>query len=508
MQKDGVQEAELRQAIRLAVESGYHLDSEAFSFLKKVQTPSKVVSKALIKARTLPKETFVLTADFLRGVIEEGLIKEERVKVEASTVKATVVEVPKTVPMIHATDIEPDVRILEGEEQEITPVSFLDYFRARFEELHAIIQRRFDVQGAPPVTDALTTLEDEVKMIGMVRVKRTRENRVYFVLEDLKGGVPVLAPREMAEIASQILPDQVICTIARRWKEMFIAQEIIWPDIPDTEPNRANVPVFTALLSDLHIGSSMFAERAFNRFIEWLKGGYGNATLREIAHAIKYVVINGDLVDGVGIYPGQEDELLHRSFQEQYEKAASYIEQIPEHITVIISAGDHDATNKALPHMPISREYAKAVYECRDLIAVGSPALISLHGVKILVYHGEGLDDIVATVPGHGYNVIGEAIKLLLRCRHLSPIYGKETGIIPLPRDPLIIRERPDVFQTGHVHVFSSGRYHQTIALNSGSWQHQTVFQRRKGVEPTVGLAPIVNLQTLNVVSLNFLKGF
>ena len=71
--------------------------------------------------------------------------------------------------------------------------------------------------------------------------------------------------------------------------------------------------------------------------------------MRELAASIRYVVVAGDLVDGIGIYPDQEMELDILNVYEQYRKAADYIREIPEHIRVIISPGNHDAVRQAEP---------------------------------------------------------------------------------------------------------------------------------------------------------------
>ena len=55
---------------------------------------------------------------------------------------------------------------------------------------------------------------------------------------------------------------------------------------------------------------------------------------------------------------------------------------------------------------------------------LGNPSLVELNSVKILMYHGQSLDDIIATTPGLTYSKPAEAMKVLLKARHLSPIYG------------------------------------------------------------------------------------
>jgi DNA polymerase II small subunit len=110
----------------------------------------------------------------------------------------------------------------------------------------------------------------------------------------------------------------------------------------------------------------------------------------------------------------------------------------------------------------------------------------------------------VGFVPSITYSTPEKAMKLLLQCRHLAPTYGGKTPIAPEKRDHMVIDKVPDVFHAGHVHVVKHDYYRGTLLVNSGAWQTQTDFMRRLGFEPTPGVAPIVNLQTLQVTPLNF----
>jgi len=86
----------------------------------------------------------------------------------------------------------------------------------------------------------------------------------------------------------------------------------------------------------------------------------------------------------------------------------------------------------------------------------------------------------------------------------LAPTYGQRTSIAPEKRDFLVVERVPDVFHAGHVHVNKYNTYRGTLIINSGTWQGQTEFQRRIGLVPTPGIAPIVNLQTLEVSPIDF----
>jgi DNA polymerase II small subunit len=302
-----------------------------------------------------------------------------------------------------------------------------------------------------------------------------------------------------------LLLDQVVCVIAVKSRnDLLVLEDVVFPDVPQRTPRKAPIPVYAALISDLHVGSKLFMEEAFNRFLLWLNGKLGNASQRELAGRVKYVIIAGDIVDGIGVYPGQAKELAVKDIYQQYNVASKFIQQIPEHVELIIIPGNHDASRKALPQPAIAKEYAEDLYEAREVLSLGDPCAISLHGVELLVYHGRSLDDVIATAPNQSFREPEKAMKLLLQCRHLAPIYGQKTLISPEHRDFMVIERIPDIFHTGHIHVEKHEAYRGVLLINSGAWQEQTVFQKKMGLEPTPGIVPIINLQTLQVSTMNF----
>jgi DNA polymerase II small subunit len=218
---------------------------------------------------------------------------------------------------------------------------------------------------------------------------------------------------------------------------------------------------------------------------------------------VKYVVIAGDLVDGIGIYPNQLRELEITDIHEQYEAAAHMLSELPDYVEVIVLPGNHDAVRKSLPQPPLPREYAEALCEDERVHLLGNPSRLLLNGVEVFISHGKALDDVLSQVPGMDFNNPLGGMELLLRCRHVAPTYGSSTPIAPMKEDRLIIQSTPDIFQMGHIHVYGSRKYKGTTLIASGSWQEQTPFQKRVNLEPTVGLAPIVDLQTHQVTPLD-----
>ena len=80
---------------------------------------------------------------------------------------------------------------------------------------------------------------------------------------------------------------------------------------------------------EVHVGSSQFLEDSWLSFLDFLKGESDSEDMRELAASIRYLVVAGDLVDGIGIYPDQEMELDILDVYDQYRKAAEYFKEVP-----------------------------------------------------------------------------------------------------------------------------------------------------------------------------------
>src|SRR5436309_12140546 len=255
-------------------------------------------------------------------------------------------------------------------------------------------------------------------------------------------------------MARKIVRDQVIYIQARKSTgPLLVAESIVLPEIPDRKPNHANEEIYAALISDVHVGSKVFLENEFRRVLSWLNGEIGTSNQREVAERVKYVLIGGDLVDGIGIYPRQEVDLAVPDIYEQYRIAAKFVSEIPEYMEVVLIPGNHDAVRQALPQPAISRDFAGPVYDSRKTISLGDPAEVRLHGVHFLLYHGTSLMDIVSSVPGLDYQRHVEIMAYQLKMRHLAHEYGKQTPIATAPEDQVVVDSVPDRLQCGHSHV-------------------------------------------------------
>ena len=497
----------IRDIISLIIEAGYQIDREAFEFLKQISDKvdlNSLVENIIEEINALPEKPLLITREIL----------EKRVSEEDLSGKATTHELTgKATLQLYAKNVEADFKIISDPTNEISATGSLEdcieYFRSRFRKISRILRRRADAKDAGNITDALRAPENsKIKIICMVIDKRETRRGIFFKVEDLESQATVFVPIEKQDVYSKaqtILLDQVICVSAVRGKnDLLIAEDLILPDVPLKKPNKSSIPICAVLLSDLHVGSKMFMEKEFKYFIRWLRGEVGGNNLRDLAARVKYLVIAGDIVDGVGIYPQQFEELEIKDLYKQYEKAAEMLEDVPDYIEIIIIPGNHDATRRALPQPAILREYAEPLYELDRVHLLGDPSVISLHGVRILLSHGRSLDDIISSVPNLSFQAPDEAMKILLRCRHLAPIYGMRTLIASEKVDHLVIDEVPDIFHAGHVHMMKYSTYRGILVVNSGAWQKQTEYQKEMGHVPNPGIVPVVNLQTLQVFPINF----
>jgi DNA polymerase II small subunit len=379
-------------------------------------------------------------------------------------------------------------------------------FSSRFNKLKRIISDRPESKLIKSISVVKSKLqkewevENDVYVCGLVTTRNAERNITKLVLEDPSGSLEgIIFDEELQKTAGTLLIDQfVIARVATSKNSGLMIKDLIFPGIPDQKINKSESEVYAVFLSDLHIGSKYFMEEELTEFVTWL------SSPDPVARKVRFILIGGDIVDGVGIYPNQNKELVCQTIEEQLQKAEDLLDKIPKNIKIIIIPGNHDPGRRALPQPAIPKKYNSGLWERENIKMVGNPALISLNGVKVLMFHGQSIDDIVKTTPGLSYDRPTDVMKNLLRTRHLSPIYGSATPIAPEVEDLLVIEEIPDIFHVGHVHRAQLDMYKGILLVNSGSWQKQTPFQASVGMTPNPGLVIIVNLKTFQVYHENY----
>jgi len=404
---------------------------------------------------------------------------------------------------------------LESKKRDVP--SFVHYFRNRYESIKKILLGRRELQDSISISRIKNKKKGELSgFIGLVSKKDiTKNGHIFLTLEDNTGSIKVFISkeREIYSQAKEVNLDEVIGMIVVSSADFFICSEIFLPDIPNNLPiKKCDDDVYMAITSDTHFGIKQFLEKEFNNFIDWLRGEYGTDEQKKIASKIKYLFIVGDLVEGVGIYPGQENDLIIKDIYKQYEAAYEYFKKIPKNIKIIICTGNHDATRLSEPQPLFDKDLASPLYNLDNLILVSNPSYVNVssthdfEGFNVLLYHGVSLpyyaDCVERIRQAGGLKRIDLVMHYLLQRRHLAPAHG---STLYLPDDDfLVIDKIPDFFITGHTHNVNLSIYKNITCINSSCWVTQTEDQERRGIVPEPGRVVIVNLKDRSTKIINF----
>lgn len=378
--------------------------------------------------------------------------------------------------------------------------NLIEYFQNRYKKLSGILEKRPELRTWQKINE-ITENQTDLNLIVMITDIRSTKNGHYLIeVEDDTGSMPILVSKDNDELiraARNLMRDEVIGVIAQKRagqseNQLAICQNLIDPDVP--RKNRKEVDFGTVFTSDIHIGSSTFLEDAFVRFTKWLNGDFGSEEQREMANNVKYMIIGGDIVDGIGVYPNQDKELAIKDITAQYDEAARLVGDIRSDIKIIITPGNHDASRVAEPQPAVPEKYAKSLYKLNNVEFLSNPSTVSLDGLEVLIYHGRGIDDMVMGSNDFSHERNDLVMKEFLRKRHLAPLYGERTPLASELEDHLVIDSVPDVLHTGHVHINTYSNYKGIHCINSGTFQTQTEFQKIYNIMPTPAEVPIIDV--------------
>jgi len=469
---------EISSAVSYALNKGFQIHPDALEILHKIDVKELgQIIKDVVKEKTKQKQFLINEEDF---EIYLGIKDDEEHQVEFEILS------------------DPTEKITSAEGVE----GYGALFASRFNKLRQIMSDRPESKKVKDIESvkSITKNDDELYVWGLVTDRKSDRNITKITVEDPTSSMEIVVfEGDLKDAADTLLMDQfAMFKIVPAKNGGFFAKDIILPDIPEHTTNRSKTETYAVFLSDLHVGSKFFMEEELSEFIKWI------SSADPIARKIRFVVIGGDLIDGVGVFPGQDKVLDQLTTEDQLQKTFEVLDKIPKHIKVFLISGNHDAGRKALPQPAIPKMYNSELWDRENFFMLGNPSMVSLNGVKVLMYHGQSIDDVVRTTPGVSYDKPAAVMRHFLKARHMSPIYGSRTPIAPETEDMMVIDDVPDIFHSGHVHFVGLDMYKGVLIVNSGAWQRQTDFQESVGITPTPGMAIIVNLQTMKVYQKDF----
>jgi DNA polymerase II small subunit len=348
-------------------------------------------------------------------------------------------------------------------------------------------------------------------IVGLVNDVRLSGEKLRFKLEDKTGDIHCILspPRAMDNLPSAkrrntiavagLMEDDVVGItgfVLPGGGDRFIVEDIHLPPMTRHEKRVApdNQAVSVAFLSDIHVGSNTFLHAQWEKMVKWFHED-------PLAKTIKYLILSGDIVDGVGIYKDQDKELEIVDLYKQYEEMARLTEILPEWVETIILPGNHDAVRPAEPQPSLDKLIQQYF---NSATFVGNPCDFSLHGVRTLAYHGVSIMDFVSSIRHVTFSEPEKAMEQMLERRHLAPSWGGKTPLSPEPEDHMVIEEIPDIFVTGHVHSHHCGDYKGTTLIQSSTWQDQTGYMRMLGFQPKPCILTVVNLHSHKTATIPF----
>ncbi|MGB2727998.1 MAG: DNA-directed DNA polymerase II small subunit [Halobacteriota archaeon] len=494
------------EIVKRFAELGFQVQPEAIELLSQSEAESRFDLNEIVENVTdsLDPSIFVISteqiADFIKNNVAGKGEKEGGIRFQKQT------HVPA--PAI--------IKSFSDNGRGVNHKDFLPHFLDRYERISEIIKRRMNCRQIRYIRNGMRG--EEVSVVGMVAsVNKTAKGNIRVELEDATGHLQVILRNHEG-----IIPDEIIGVTGSLSDGGYLfANRVTYPDVPiPSSTSQSSLPLpanfnsghgsndnergggngkqkrmYAVFISDMHVGSSTFLEEAWGSFVQWLK-----EESRSIG--IAYLVVAGDIVDGIGVYPGQEEELSIMDIEEQYKIAAGYFHDFPSHIHVVVAPGNHDAVRNAEPQPPLPEDLRKLFPD--NTCFVSNPAYIKIGGRLVLIYHGQSYDDFVNSVSRLSYSKPDEVMAEMLKRRHVALIYGKAVSIVPDGHDYGVIDRVPDIFHCGHTHTVGISKYRNVLLINSGTWQSQTPYQKKRNINPVPGCATLVELSEMKVKVMEF----
>jgi len=514
---------QIQNILKDIVKKGFLLDKESLDFFSKLDN-AKICEDVLNRIAVLNKSRFISKSIITKYINEikpffVNFDNQKKKIVHDFFKDAEVVQVVKEEVKKDETKYIPNVKVLSSNiipYKKIEVRDFISHFKSRYNFLKEILMERPDLTNLISI-DKIGNSRDAA-VIGLVSSKRITKNKnLLLEIEDLTGKITALInhdKEDLFEKAKEIVLDDVLAFKCSAGRDILYVNDVIFPDCHIPEKKNCLEEVYALFISDIHIGSNMFLEENFSRFLDWLNGIGCTEEQREKVRKVRYLFITGDSVDGVGIFPGQEEFLDIKNVEDQYKKLVSFLERVPKYINIIICPGQHDAVRVPEPQPPLDEEFAEPVTKLENVFLVTNPALIEIggsnksEGFKVLMYHGASMHGWVEEIEdlrvNNGHHNPAKIVEHLLKHRHLAPIHSLTTYVPDENNDPMIIRQVPDIITTGDLHKTDIDLYNNILIICSSCWQSITPFEEKVGNQPDPCKVPMLNLKTREIKIIDF----
>lgn len=350
-------------------------------------------------------------------------------------------------------------------------------------------------------------------IVSILEKRVTKNKNLLLKVEDLTGVSRILVGNNKKELfcrCKDLMLDDVVGFSVSGNSEWLYADKLVFPDSFLLKEKKSSFDEVVAFSSDFHVGSDVFSEKPLLKFIDWLNGDVGDEKQRKFAKKVKYLLVVGDSVDGVGVNPGQNERLNILDIKKQYEVFAKYLKMIRSDVEIVICPGQHDSVWVGHPQFPINERWASDLYRMKNVTMVSNPSLIEISdGFKILMYHGAGMHSFVDEIQNirlnYGHRFPLKVVKELLKRRYLLAGHGFSDYVLS-KKDNMIIDVLPDIITTGDWHRSEVGFYNGIFMVACSCWQKRTSSEEKIGDIPDPYKVPLFNLMTRDVKIADFGK--
>ncbi|MFW9856403.1 MAG: metallophosphoesterase [Candidatus Thorarchaeota archaeon] len=513
------------ELIALFLKHRFNVTGEVLDYLRN-SSLSKSQIKTLVSQ--LPQEIPVVTVPVIQEVLattkhnseiskDREIASTEQVlsttnSGQISTTQTPQLSAPKKPPSLPEIVIDLDIPTSLSDPVDVD--TFRNLFLDRFQRLSRIIRDQLTDQGrilGRNLTIQEVPLDKSGILIGMVQDTGVLHTGKFVIqLEDptdeiLTRCVMVQESTSFPEY-HEILRDTVIGVagdLPKKYEEgaitAFWGKDVIRPGLTPIRFQQNPRSGKILFLADIHYGAKSFATRAFANLVKLVQLDDLPPDLVAIAQDIKVVIVAGDLCDGVGQFPDQQANLSVSSLQAQYDGLSALFSKIPSYIQIIVIPGEHDATQMALPQPAIDREVGNSIFSLPNVLTHGNPLRVIIDGLNLLVYHGQGLEQLDPINPI-------SSIQQLLEYRHLAPEYGVTIPLVPAKRDYLVIDRVPEILVVGHSHQASMAEYKGVKIIACGTFQGKGPDHLKTPQKTSVGVVHILDTQTGQITMIDLRK--
>ena len=511
---DNLKEEDLDIIFREAIKNNVNKIDEDFINIilrKNVNNNNKSVEKS--EKNINKKRNIINIKDFFNINEKKQSIEKEsnNVILIESTKKRIGEEIELSVKEMKETKEINILKKFEIQKNKPDIISWISYYKQRLNKIKKILRDHSEMRELYPLNKIPENRE--VAIAGLVYDKKITEKGIIFVIEDENNIIKAFVSKDNENIDFKIVKDipldSVVGLVGTYKNNMFFANNVILPNVPIKKPKTfGEDDVYILFTGDWQVGNKHTFYNLFDRFLQFVNGKIESEKINEIARKIGYIMIVGDVVDGVGIYPEQKEELLLKTYDDQYKSFEDYILKIPESIKTIIIPGNHDIPRLAEPQPELPRSLLRESYSMKNIYYLSNPSYVKIHNSIIgLLYHGYVLDWLISNISflreRGGYENPGESIKFMLMFRLIFPSHGSNPYVPYINDDPSVIDIVPDLFHTGHIHRAFYNEYRGIDLINSSTFQDITPYQKELGHKPEPGILFLRNIKNGEVLSIN-----